>query len=113
MIHRCDIQRDTGLAQQDEWGGPTSPDWHTILPGTSCYFWYLPASGSRSIIDGARQVQLTVPMLVLPLGTPITDDDRLLSIKDRRGRLIQDGPLFITEIGAREDCLELKLAVTQ
>jgi hypothetical protein len=112
MVHRCDIQRDSGLLGTDEWGNPTTPTWATLFASVACYFWYPLLHGSESIVDGARQVQLTLPMLVLPLGTPVTDDDRILSVTDRRGRVLQAGPLRITQLGAREDCLELKLAET-
>lgn len=112
MIHRCDIQRDSGLTGSDTWGNPTVPDWVTVLTDIACYFWYPISHGSESIVDGARQIQLTTPMLVLPLGTPVGDDDRILIIRDRRGRELQAGPLRITEIGNREDHMELKLAET-
>lgn len=110
MIHRCDIQRDPQIHVSDTWGSSSDPGWVSHLVNVSCWYWY---DRSWSIVDGTRQLQMSQPKLLLPIGLDVNDDDRIVSVYDRRGRQIKSGPMRIIDLGTREDHMVLTLAGIQ
>lgn len=100
MVHRCDITRDAGRTLTDPWGDQGQPDFVPYLTGVSCYFWY---GGSRTVMDGSRQLEIADLNLVLPLGTAVTADDQIAQVLDRRGRVVKSGPMRIDSLGSRSE----------
>jgi hypothetical protein len=102
MTHRCTIQRDASHSGtvRDEWGGDQPPEWAATTTETvSCRYWY---AESATIMDGQRNIITTARMLLLPIDTDVTDDDRIGDITDRRGRVLVEGPMRIDSLGAHE-----------
>lgn len=107
MTHRCDIQRNSSLGgNTDPWGNDAADDWGPHLTDVSCRFWFRDA---QTIYDGQKQVELTTRMLILPLETDVTEDDRVLNVRDRRDRELADGPMRIDSIGNRDGYIVLVL----
>lgn len=132
MTHRCTIQRDAshdarpavwtpdspiltpdgpvvGVDPRDEWGGDAAPQWDAIPTETTvpCRYWY---DDSVSIQDGEKRILAATRYLQLPIDTDVTDDDRILVVTDRRGRVLAQGPMRIDSLGAHErDHLVAKL----
>lgn len=111
MVHRTTIQRDASMSAavvKDEWGGDQAPNWAATTTTTvSCRYWY---DDSATIMDGERRILTTARMLLLPIDTDVTDDDRIGDITDRRGRVLAAGPMRIDSIGPHErDHLVAKL----
>lgn len=101
MVHRCNVERDASLdTQTSPWGGDPPPDWDLHLTDLHCRFWF---DSGQTKYDGQKQVEITTRKLVVPLGTDITEDDRIVSVRDRRGRVVADGPMRIDSVGDRED----------
>jgi hypothetical protein len=100
MTHRCTVQRNSSLGGgTDPWGNDAASDWDPHLAGLSCRFWF---AGGQTIYDGQKQVELTTRMLLVPEGTDITEDDRIVSVLDRRGRELADGPMRVDALGRRD-----------
>lgn len=102
MTHRCTIERDSQHAMNaDEWGNDLPAEWAGVetLTGVSCRYQY---RDSVTSMDGEKRILSTERVLYLPYGTPLTDDDRIGDITDRRGRVLVEGPLRIDSLGAHE-----------
>lgn len=111
MYHRCTIERDASHSgpTPDDWGNDQPAVWQDVATQTSisCRFWY---DDSATIMDGERRILTTSRMLLLPIDTDVTDDDRIGDITDRRGRVLAKGPMRIDSIGPHErDHLVAKL----
>lgn len=103
MTMRTTIERDQATA--DPYGSPGPPDWQTLESDVPCYVW---AEAARKMISDTQTVTLDHPGAIVPLGTDITEEDRLASITDRRGT--QLFPLFYVDaVMRRKDHLELRL----
>lgn len=103
MTHRTTIRRDTthGGAGEDPYGGDGVPTWTTTTTGdVSCRFWH---ESTRTVMDGNEATEVEVRKVMLPVGTDVTEDDQLGDVRDRRGRLIAQGPMRIDGLGRRLD----------
>lgn len=110
MTHRCTIQRDAKHATNlDEWGNDEPPVWGDAVTqtGISCRYWY---DDAATIMDGEKRIMSAARYVLLPIDTDVTEDDRVSTITDRRGRVLVEGPLRIDSLGAHElDHLVAKL----
>lgn len=107
MTHRCDVQRDASRGDGgNDWGGDPAPDWQTHLDELHCRFWF---ESGQTIYDGTKAVELTTRKLIVPWGTDITEDDRIVSVRDRRNRELADGPMRVDTVGNRDGHLVLSL----
>lgn len=104
LIHRCTIERDTAPASTDGWEG--TPVWQPHLTGLLCRWWV--RDGREEVKDGQTVVPLTETRLIVPLGTDVTERDRVTSVT-YRGGTVQDGPLGIRAVLVRRDRIELAL----
>lgn len=99
MTNRCDVQRDANYGQsEDAWGNDDPASWQSHLTSLPCRFWF---DGTETVIDGVKGTEVTTRKLIVPAGTDITEDDRIVSVKDRLGVELADGPMRIDSVGHR------------
>lgn len=106
LIHRCTVERNVNAGSDDGWTNPLPPAWEEHIAELACRAWT--AGRDTTTSQGTLAVVLEVHMLA-PLGTDVTDADRVASIS-YRGETIQDGPLAVRAVLGRRDHLELILA---
>lgn len=106
LQHRCNVQRNAGAT--DSHGG-TEQSWQDHLANQPCIGWI--AGGSEIVHEGSPDyvVEVESRQLVLPLGTDVTQLDRIGDVSDRYGNLILAGPHVIESIFVYPDRLELSL----
>ena len=106
MRHRCTIQRDASAAgPRTGWNQDGDPNWQTHLSDVPCRAWTESADepvGDRrtAVYEGRR--------LALPLGTDVTESDRIAQVTER-GQVRFEGPMSIEGIQRYSDHLELAL----
>ena len=105
LIHRTRIQRDQNAGVLNPAGAPESPDWQDHLTGQPCRFW---TNTGREVLDPTTDVVAEDMRMVLPLGTDVTEQDRLAGIC-YRDDFIAQGPIGIRAVVQRRDHLELFL----
>lgn len=110
LTHRMTIQRDQSLTGTDDgWGGPDLPAWADHLVDVPCRAWT--ATGPR---PGGETVQAAAVVAVddrrahVPLGTDVTETDRVTEVT-HRGVVILDGPMDVETVLTYPDHLELVL----
>ena len=87
MTMRATVQRDSATGS-DGWGQPNAVSWAAHLPSLACWYW---TKDEREVIDGVKTAILANHTMMVPLGTDITEDDRVTAIKDRlAGNLISN-----------------------
>ena len=107
MTHRCRIDRDASLAAApDPYGAPGLPVWAQHLTDIPCRWWY---EGTRTVLDGGSQKEISRRKLICPLGTDVTEDDRIAWVHDQRGRELAEGPMRIDSVGLRADHMVLTM----
>lgn len=105
LIHLCTIQRDTSTGD-DTWASPRTPNWTASASNVACRGWT--NSGSEPV-NPNRSVALSERGLLLPPGTDVTENDRILNVT-YRGTEILDGPMEIEAVMKRSDgTIELAL----
>lgn len=104
LTHRCSIERDANLATAS-WGDETSPDWQTHLSDLPCRTW---ATSGREQADEHATVVIEDMRILLPLGTDVTEQDRVGDVT-YRGDTIIAGPVQIRAVLRYRDFLELAL----
>lgn len=107
MRHRCTIERKTSPGP-DGWGGPKAGEWAEHLTGLPCNAW---SEAAREPVDDDRTAAFEDRRLSVPLGTDVTEEDRVLVVTDRRGRTVMGGPMGIEGILTTGDHLELIVQV--
>lgn len=103
MIHTCDILRNTGAS--NSWGGKDVA-FSTHTAGQICRAWT--ASEALDIGDD-KILTMNVRYIIVPLGTDVTEDDRIGAIYLRDGSTLWPGPHTIDEVQIWPDRLELTL----
>jgi hypothetical protein len=106
LIHRCTIERDdnAGSTSADGWGDP--PDWQAHLTDLACRWWT--SGGRETVTDKDTTVAVDSQMLIVPLDTDVTEQDRVNDIT-YRGVAITGGPIGIRAVNPKKDHLELIL----
>lgn len=92
-------------ADTDEWGQPGSPDWQQHLGNVPCR---AVQEAGREPVDSNRTVVVLDMRILLPLGTDVTERDRVASVTERGSQLFE-GPLAIEAVLTRRTHLELVL----
>lgn len=105
------IERQINLA--NKWGAMETEDWE-VLPSVPCKFsWWHSESGrgtAREYAEPERKVNLRGGILIVALGTDVTDKDRVSSITDGEGNILIDtGPFRIVAVEQQASHLELSL----
>lgn len=107
MKHRATIQRDA-TNSTDPWGGKDAPDWQEHLADLPCHAWVRTGVGMGSEEFRSDKVAVVENRhMIVPLGTDITERDRVLTVTDRQDAEILDGPMRIESIGKRRDHIAL------
>jgi len=106
LTHRCTIERSANAASLDEWGTPDPADWQPHLSDQPCRAWA--TAGREAVTDTTTVVVIEDVRLILPLGTDVTEQDRIASVT-YRGQTTQDGPLGIRAVLVNADHIELLL----
>lgn len=102
LQHRCTIERNMGSA--DDWGGQQD-DWQSHLEDLPCRAW---DRSGREPVDVDRTAAFVERGVTLPLGTDVTESDRVSSITSRGAELL-DGPMGIEAKLIYTDHIELML----
>ena len=105
LIHSCTIQRDGSIGTPNEWGTPSTPDWEDHLTGQPCYAW---VSTGREQMDSSTAAVVETLQMIVPLGTDVTEEDRVGDIT-YRGDTIIPGPTGIRSVIHRKDHIVLVL----
>jgi len=107
----CTIERDSALSTPSAWNAPSTPSWSNHLAAVPCRSWAGSSgggAGSGESVTTARTAVLLDRRVVVPLGTDVTEADRVASIT-YRGTELLDGPMLIEAVVNRTDHLELIL----
>lgn len=105
LRHRCTLERNESAGVGED-GWENTPVWQPHLADLPCLSW---AAGGRETVTGKESiVALDDVMLILPLGTDVTADDRV-SFVSYRGDTLLTGPFGIRAINLRRDHIELTL----
>lgn len=105
LVHRTRIQRDQNASSLNAAGAQESPDWQDHLTGVRCRFW---TSTGREVLDPTTDVVAEDMRMIVPLGTDVTEQDRLAGVC-YRDDFIATGPIGIRAVIQRKDHLELLL----
>lgn len=103
LIHVTTVERDE--SEPAGWGDASVPDWQPHLTSLRCRYW---ATFGREQMDAESQVVIEDMRLIVPLGTDVTEKDRLGDIT-YQGTTIVTGPVGIRAVLAHKDHLELIL----
>lgn len=107
LTHLCTVERDANAGGTDDgWGNPQAPDWQSHLADLPCRLWA--THGREQVADGTTITPVADLRLIVPLGTDVTDGDRVAAVTSR-GDTVQAGPLGVRALLPRRDHLELLL----
>ncbi len=109
MVLRATVERDTGTAAVDNYGGPAVPVWTDHLT-SACWVYN---DGKRLVVDGDKTVTVEALKIALPLGIDVTNSDRITEVKNRKGDTLFPGNFSINEIKRVHTHLEANLKVTK
>lgn len=107
--HLIQIERDT--ASKDIYGAEAKRSWglHATIEGL---FWWWPTHGAGRFVEEAtpqRAVDITGGGCLFPIGTDVTEMDRLGNIKDPDGNLEVEGPFRIVSLRRLPTHLEISV----
>jgi len=106
LIHRTTVQRDASVAgTPNDWGTPQAPDWQNHLTDVPCLGW---TNTGREQIDATTSVVVEDMRCIVPLGTDVSELDRLSDVT-YRGEVVISGPVGVRAVVVRRDHLELVL----
>lgn len=108
MTHRVVIERDTTTARNPH-GGKSTPTWSEHLPALPCFFYREKRSSSEESERTRGTIHHDMLRLLVPLGTDITEADRLNGVTERDGTVIEAGPMNITSVLHSHTHLELRV----
>lgn len=100
----CYIEREVPGAN-DAWGGTPVPTW-AASSTVMCSAW---SSSVREAVSTDRTVVVEDNKVSVPLGTDVTEKDRVLSVTTSTGAPFFSGPMGISSVTAHVDHLELSL----
>lgn len=103
LVHRCALERATAAA--GSWNVPGPATWGDHLTDVPCV---MNMNAGRERTDDDTAVVIEDIRLLVPLGTDVTERDRIGDISFR-GDTILDGPTGIRAVLHRRDHLELVL----
>jgi len=105
LRHRATIERDVNAGGSDAWGGSPPPDWQPLAT-VSGNAW---TNAGRELVEPDRTVVIEDRRMSVPLGTDVTEADRILSVTDRSGAEVFDGPMNVQAVLRFGDHVELVL----
>lgn len=106
MKQRALVQRYTpGLP--DDYGNPLPGTWATHIAALACWLY---GSTEREAVAEERTAVVTALKMMIPLSADVTEQDRISTVVDRRGTVIEPGLLHIETILYRRSHRELTLS---
>ena len=102
---RATVQRD-GATGVDGFGLPNAPAFAAHIASLPCYVW---TKVEREVIDGEKKAILADHRMMCPLGTDITETDRVTAIKDRLGASIIANTMRVHTVVRRASHIECRL----
>ena len=102
---RATVQRDTATGT-DGFGMPNAESFTAHLASLPCWVY---TKGEREIVDGTKTAILADHKMLVPIGTDITEDDRVTAIKDRLAANIIANTMRIHAVIRRATHLECQL----
>lgn len=100
---RATVQRNAAI--DDGYGQKGPPIWEVLATNVACYVW---SRKRRNEIGDKMMSVVEEPGMVAPLSTDVTEDDRILTVTDRRGNQLFD-TMYINSVARRKRHLELRL----
>lgn len=104
MRHRADVQRDAA-AGADDWNNAPAPNWQAHLSGVRCFVW---SRTRRERVDDEKTAVIEDLRCMMPIGTDVTERDRIAVVKDRAGAQLY-GLMTIEGVQRHGTHLELAL----
>lgn len=111
MIYRCDIHRLGTHTPADETEEAYDYENHATyephLTDVMCFYFYdvRRTTGEREMVD--RQALVEYLTILVPLGTDVTNKDRVVEIRDRRGQVLISNDIDI--VAAQRDPTQIRL----
>lgn len=102
LAYVCRIERKQG-SEVDPYGNEMPPSWGVYHDNLKCWYWIEPtqdAVAEQPTRMGWPDIALDKVNLVLPAGTDVTEEDRILEVTDLDGNVIT-GPMNIKEVRKR------------
>ncbi len=106
MTLRCTIQRDQ-TATTNAWNTKAKPNYQNHLTDVACWFW---TTTKREDTDAQREAVIQDVRMMIPLGTDVTETDRINGITDRRGNSVVSG-VFDVEAVVKHHLSHLELVL--
>lgn len=105
MIHRATVERDAAT-DTNAYGHAGPPDWQALDDPLVCFFY---TSRGREAVTAERTAVVDELALLAPLGSDVSERDRINGIEDRAGNSVQSGVLNIRSVLRHHTHLELLL----
>lgn len=106
MTSTCTIERDANAGIPNNWGNQTTPNWQPHLIDVPCRAWA--EAGRETVTNSTTVVVVEDARLIVPLGTDVTEQDRVASVSFR-GATTMAGPLGIRAVLTHQDHIEIVL----
>lgn len=105
LRHLCEIERDATADSSDSWGDSPTPEWQSlaIVP---CNAW---TNAGRELTASDRTAVLEDRRASVPLGTDVTERDRVAQVTTKGGAVVFEGPMNVEAVLHMDDHLELVL----
>ncbi len=108
MTQRTTVQRVT---QTSDGGGGYTDVWNSTATNVPCKAYALRvrisgttgAIGGEEVIAGERAGIREITAVLIPKAVDINEGDRLLTITDRLGAVLYNGPMFVSSVGEYPD----------
>ena len=108
MTHRALVERNT-TTTRTAYGGKNVPTWSSHIPSMPCFFYREGRSASEQAERSRGTILHDMLRLLVPLGTDITEADRINGVTKRDGTVIEGGPMRITSVLNSHTHLELRV----
>ncbi len=108
MTYRCLVERSTDSGSGGYGRGTGAPTWATHIASLACWVYTSKVTAREGVASTGVRV-LETPMLFVPLGTDITEKDRVGPIKKRDGSVYRAGVSRIASVVEVHNHLEVKL----
>jgi head-tail adaptor len=106
LRYLCAIARDANAGASDAWGGSPTPNWQPLAT-VPCNAW---TGGGRELVEADRTAVVEDRRVSVPLGTDVTEADRVASVTARfGGAVVFEGPMNVEAVLRYDDHLELVL----
>lgn len=99
LIQQAVLERD--VAQDDRYGGQNPPEWEELAT-VPCRLYWDKSTGARSAnrtyVSVSREVPISEGGMIIPSGTDVTEEDRVVRVLTSTGDLFVDGIFEIVAV---------------